>query len=438
MQNKCENEFINSDGFTENSVGSGIGCTNEQLGIEEQIKIVGDIKKLLRRKTLLKLLLFSFVGLVGGGFLLPIIAMVAVIASFVQKLNVYDPKTLPKDKNTIINFSIAYGIIGIIMISGAIVVQILQYHSAAISLPLWAVGIIFGAIWFLVMFYVLGFVLAVTTVPIVKRLELDFYKKNNPIYLYDKPVIEASGLYVTYQKVVHGLINAKKPAVDILHILYPVAIVLIALIVGFVSYSHSIDYIFKTRQAEKIELGASSSEVQSLIGSPIADDWTSYNKIQEYCSENCKKLLSRLDKLGEEFNDNPTEECLEKIFKIEEQLSTLTYQYIRVTYGSAYGYENSYGSAYDVSDVVVDTHKSGKNELVKSANYVVEKVEVSQNYNSEINSRYSAKVWFKNGSYHNSYIEPEITRNTDGSLSLQWTDSYFGVSVKSMFFGQQF
>lgn len=420
------------------------------LPVPEQMRTLRRVKSIVRRLSLCKFMLFMFV--------FPLFILIAPIISFTVKYGDWEPNKLESERHTLTAYTIVYAILSCLMVAGAAVYTVFAFSILYFSSQIAAIAVT-CVIWAFVLAFALTFLLCLATYPVLGNLEKTFYGKKKPSVVLETPVADIRAMYVTREQVAHGIVAGRKPGADIVHILHPILWVILVGVVALSCIFGTIDMIFKsTKYVEKIRLGTWSdgdmteyvtkSEVSyQYLGHPdnAVDRYSYYYDLPyfEYYGKNVKDIITRekklLNRLETATDFNQLDDIYEELEKLETELAKIKeYKYICVRWG-----ENE---SDGVAEVVLDTAKSngqydyGGNfdeedfENLFTEKYKVEKVELSRNTVSMFDAygTLSAKVWFTNGSYHNSYISPRMTPNATGTrYTLNWTDTYFGVELSA-------
>lgn len=405
------------------------------MPVQRQMSVLKDIKKVTARATMMKVLPICLI--------MPIASLVVIIFSIVLGFTANTEKWSPRELNNIRRnfkiYSIVYGILSlaiiIVIIVGMYTFIPLVYISSSVG------GISLCAILgFYACLFLFGAILSVSMLPVLGKLNVVFFGSRNAVTTYDSILVDVGTLHKTRSYVASGLIAGKKPGPDVLTVLYPVLAIALAAVIAFICMFSLAGCLFNsTKYVEKIRIGhwkdengidsCSNYEVQQFLGKPdnISDVYNDLDRY-EYYSQNYKNLNKRAQKLEKELlnatSDSKIKNILNELDEIFVKASTMEFKVIFVSFSNGIASEVvlMQSAQYDMSFGV---------QPVKS-DYRVNKVEVAKSVSNDSSDFIlTAKVWFTDGSYHNSFISPSITPNISDGYTLKWYDSIFDTEIKT-------
>lgn len=407
-----------------------------ELTAEQQLQTLKNVKAVTRRLKTLKFALFTLISLV-----FPLAILLIFVAPFIglnAKYTDWKPEKLDDQRKSLKKFTVVYGIFCAIMVAFLIVfeVSLSPQLTLLMSLPHsfnWAYGLISAVVWIYASTFILAFLLCLVTYPPLRKLEKTFYGVEKPSVILLKAKHDVSAFYVTEEKVKRKEVVCRKPAPDLLRLLHMALFVVVALIVFLVHMMVGKDFIFNsTKYVEKINLGDDYYSISDTLGrADVSPEYSSKDGYYIYFSENMREINEKRENLGRELENvdityNRMMEIYAELEKLENKAMTLDYKYIRVDVTS-YNYDSEISSVLLVASV--GDYYSGN-----SYNYSApaqSKVELK--YDTR-RGTYNAKVWFKDGSYHNSYVSPTIIPNSYGTGYIcTWRDSFFGTEVQTTY-----
>lgn len=322
--------------------------------------------------------------------------------------------------------------------------------------------IAFISIIFIVLFQLASFISAVSAKAKNKKLALDFYgtkkpeKDAQPLLDFDELNADYLGYlarkqtYRDYRKALrrhpvdkavysyekmrysHGKSYEKKPPRALLWLwahkvaACAFAVLLITAIVVACAVPASLSNIFRAGKVSQIELGFTQEQVEKILGEPSNETGV----LWEYYSPEYLNKLKEIDKLEQEAehieNFDDLEKLLEKAEKLENQLETMEYKYISVSF------ENN-----QVSGVRFDaSRRNGATSTEKAVNSVKlskDSVEIREITEADGDIEIAVTIGYKDGSYQLYVLPPSALSSVDifqaGTYTLEWSDSWGAYSA---------
>ena len=190
---------------------------------------------------------------------------------------------------------------------------------------------------------------------------------------------------------VKPFVKKHKIPVIIVSSLLVVAIVLTSVLVPIFSNK------FRAGRVDNIDLGDTKEQVRKVLGDPYEEE----GRLWSYYSKNYINLNDEIAKLEEKMETIESEEDLEKLFqeaeKLDKELEELEYKKIEVFFDS----ESKVNSV--VYDAKVKKGEDPSKKEFKKA--VVESNQLRLRVYDEKPTDISAKVYYKDGSFRNDYVE---------------------------------
>ena len=436
--------------------GAGETVTMTDLPVDRQMKTLKDVKKITARSAILRLLPVCFFPAAIIVFII-----VAIVTPFTANTDKWNPRELNINKRNFKTWAIVYGILGGAMLILVIVGLFTFLPTLYFLIPI--MGIVMGGVIGLYAgLFLFASILSICTLPVINKLKITFYGRSNAVVSYDPVLVDVAVLHKTKAQISEHVIAGKKPGADAVSIVYPFVAILLAGLMTLICFLSIGDMIFNsTRYVEKIILGVTeTSETQrkydsqynvtEKLGMPDnlekGESYSSLNHF-EYYSSSYRKINNRMKKLSEQAEDAIMDGDYDKIGDLEEEYNkiakdaaSIEFSMIYVNFGKDPYSDYSSDCVTEVvlmrdikgSDMMGDYYASSSSSR---RTYTVEKVELSKNAISIFDAGnsgggLSAKVWFTDGSFHNSYINPTILPNATGTkYTLTWTDSVFGTEI---------
>ncbi len=426
-QKKMESAANKSRETADRNAGSSQDSPQE-LAPVEQMRAIKNIKTLTRHLKTLKFAFFVLIGIVFPPALL--LVFVAPFVGLGAKYDDWEPAKLEAQRSTLKKYTVAYGIFTAIMTAFIIVFELVLFPEFALfaigGLPTtfsWVYGLICGFIWAFAFTFILSFLLCLATYPALNKLEVTFYGIKKPSSVLLTPRYDIKDFYITKAKIEHREIVCSKPGFDFIRAIHLLLLLALVIIVFFAHMSSGRDFIFNsTKYVERINLGDDEYTAWGILGYGVDErDDTSY----EYYCEKMRKYMYEFDNLWDEYTADSTsvgrkEELRQEILNLQTKQLNVKYKFIRIDFSR---------STKETTSVLLDAGAIYGMEDVKER--AVRRVEVFNDGSFLYNSHISAKVWFTDGSYHNSYISPQITNAGTGKYKLSWKDSYFNTQIET-------
>lgn len=309
----------------------------------------------------------------------------------------------------------------------------------------------------IVIYFLAIFISAVSAKAKNKKLALDFYgtkkpeKDAQPLLDFDELNADYLGYlarkqtYRDYRKALrrhpvdkavysyekmrysHGKSYEKKPPRALLWLwahkvaACSFAVLLITAIVVACAVPASLSNIFRAGKVSQIELGFTQEQVEKILGEPSNETGV----LWEYYSPEYLNKLKEIDKLEQEAehieNFDDLEKLLEKAEKLENQLETMEYKYISVSF------ENN-----QVSGVRFDaSRRNGATSTEKAVNSVKlskDSVEIREITEADGDIEIAVTIGYKDGSYQLYVLPPSALSSVDifqaGTYTLEWSDGW--------------
>lgn len=328
----------------------GAGQPN-QSGEPKNAAIAARITRWNTRRTITASILCSV-------FFPPIIILIMVCAGALsgpQNEN-WAPTKLGRERRAVLGTTIANAVLFAASLAGSIVFAVLGKYALAVASGTFIFGIqssdpiifpiLAAYLFFVVFLYAIGALLGINALSICKQLTQDFFGKPDPIYEADTPLITVQEVNKDAALAKRGLIASPRIPKDYAHISAVVLSFLYIAIAALSIWLVGLNDKFTISKVEKIALGNTKDQVESVLGAPYAAPGSQQSdarssSVWEYYSDSYVSLQNREFDLIQQAAEAFLKGDLDKIDslnkeseKLEEQAASLVYQYIRVDFNS--------------------------------------------------------------------------------------------------------